>query len=144
MHSVEVDKNGLEILDRQQCLALLAGRTIGRVGLTTGALPTVLPVNFYLDGDRILIRTGEGTKLDAALRGAVVAFEVDDFDPVDHSGWSVVVTGVADEVTEPERLRRAEHLALARWAPVGDGHIVAIATDMISGRRLDRVAYSGR
>jgi nitroimidazol reductase NimA-like FMN-containing flavoprotein (pyridoxamine 5'-phosphate oxidase superfamily) len=144
MHRVEVDKNGLEILDREQCLALLAGETIGRVGLTTGALPTVLPVNFCLDGDRVLIRTGEGTKLDAALRGAVVAFEVDDFDPFDHSGWSVVVTGVADEVTEPERLRRAEHLPLPRWAPVGNGHVVAIATEMISGRRLDPVAYSGR
>lgn len=141
---MEVDRNGLEILDREQCLALLAGVTIGRVGLTTGALPTVLPVNFYLDGDRILIRTGEGTKLDAALRGAVVAFEVDDFDAFDHSGWSVVVTGVADEVTEPELLQRAEHLALARWAPVGNGRIVAIATEMISGRRLDPVAYSGR
>lgn len=144
MYRVEVDKNGLEVLDRQQCLALLAGVTIGRVGLTTGALPTVLPVNFCLDGDRVLIRTGEGTKLDAALSGAVVAFEIDDFDPIGHSGWSVVVTGVADEVTEPERLRRAERLPLARWAPVGNGHIVAIATDMISGRRLDPVAHSGR
>jgi nitroimidazol reductase NimA-like FMN-containing flavoprotein (pyridoxamine 5'-phosphate oxidase superfamily) len=41
----------------------------------------VLPVNFCLDAERIVLRTGEGTKLDAASRNAVVSFEVDEIDP---------------------------------------------------------------
>ena len=127
------------MLDRQQCLDLLATATLGRVGVTSGALPTVLPVNFLLHGERILIRSGAGTKLDAALRNAVVAFEADDFDPVDHSGWSVVVTGVARAITDPEELVSVEALPLARWAPAGDEHVVSISTDMVSGRRLDRL-----
>ena len=137
---MQIDKNGLEVLDRAQCLELLATATLGRLGITSGALPTVLPVNFWLDEDEIVIRTGEGTKLDAALRNAVVAFEADDFDPVYHSGWSVVVTGVAREVTDPERLAALARLPVARWAPVPDAHVLSIATTMISGRRLDRAA----
>ena len=138
--SVQIDKNGLEVLDRAECLTLLATATLGRVGLSAGALPTVLPVNFLLDADEIVIRSGAGTKLDAALRNAVVAFEVDDFDPVYHSGWSVVVTGVAREVTDAQRLSALSRRPIAHWAPVGDDHVLAIATTMISGRRLDRAA----
>ena len=117
---MEFDQNGLEILDREQCLNLLALETIGRVGLTDRALPTVLPVNFHLDGERILIRTGEGSKLDAALRGNVVAFEVDDFDAQYHHGWSVVVTGVATAITAPDEFAALASAPVARWAPAGE------------------------
>lgn len=137
---MEIDRNGLEVLERDQCLALLATATLGRVGLSSGALPTVLPVNFLLHDDQILIRSGHGTKLDAALSDAVVAFEVDDFDPLYHSGWSVVVTGVATSLDDPELLARVERLPLPRWAPEDLGHVVAISIEMVSGRRLDRAA----
>src|SRR4030095_14183770 len=73
---MEVDRNGLEVLDRDECLRLLARATLGRLGFTSGALPTVLPVSYHLDGDRILVRTRRGGRLDAALCDAVVAFEV--------------------------------------------------------------------
>lgn len=136
IRAVEVDRNGLEVIEREECLRLLAGATLGRLGVTSGALPAVLPVNFWLDGDRILVLTGEGSKLDAAARNAVVAFEADDFDPMYHSGWSVLVTGVAREVTDPGELAALHNAPLARWAPRGNGHLVAIATDMISGRRI--------
>lgn len=137
---MQIDRNGLEVLDREQCMALLATATLGRVGLSSGALPTVLPVNFLLHDGRILIRSGHGTKLDAALRDAVVAFEVDDFDPQYHSGWSVVVTGVATALEDPELLAAVEQLPLPRWAPEQLDHVVAISMEMITGRRLDRAA----
>lgn len=133
---METDRNGLEILDREQCLNLLSFATIGRVGLTDRALPTVLPVNFHLDGERILIRTGEGSKLDAALRGNVVAFEADDFDPLYHHGWSVVVTGVATAFTDPDEVAALASAPLTRWAPLGNETLVSISTEIISGRRL--------
>jgi nitroimidazol reductase NimA-like FMN-containing flavoprotein (pyridoxamine 5'-phosphate oxidase superfamily) len=88
------DRNGLEVLDRDACLELLSSATLGRIGVSAGALPVVLPVNFCLDAERIVLRTGEGTKLDAASRNAVVSFEVDEIDPLFHGGWSVVVTGI--------------------------------------------------
>src|SRR4051812_578668 len=133
---MEVDRNGLEVLGRDECLRLLANATLGRIAVTFGALPTVLPVNFWLDGERILIRTGRGSKLDAATREAVVAFEVDDFDPLYHSGWSVAVTGVATEVNAPDDLARTSQAPVPRWAPKGDQAVIAISTELISGRRI--------
>ena len=133
---MEVDRNGLEVLGRDACLRLLATATLGRIGVSSGALPSVLPVNFRFDGRQILIRTGVGTKLDAAVDNAVVAFEVDDIDPVAHTGWSVMVTGVARELTEPGELAAAQVPPLARWAPGGEDRVIAISTEIVSGRRI--------
>jgi nitroimidazol reductase NimA-like FMN-containing flavoprotein (pyridoxamine 5'-phosphate oxidase superfamily) len=136
MTEVAVDRNGLEVLSRDECLRLLGTMTLGRVGVTSGALPTVLPVNFRFDGCRILFRTGVGTKLDAATDNTVVAFEVDEMDPMAHTGWSVVVTGVARELTDPDELAAAQRPPLARWAPGEDHRVVAISTELVSGRRI--------
>ena len=142
---MRLDQNGLEILGRDECLRLLAQAVIGRVGVSSGALPRVLPVNFRLDGGRILIRTARGTKLDAAAANAVVAFEVDDIDPVDQTGWSVLITGVAREITDPDELAELRAQPLARWAPHGpDDRIMAISTELVDGRRIlgDRVGVA--
>ena len=108
---MEIDRNGLEVLDRAECLRLLSHQTLGRVAFTSGALPCVLPVHFHLQDDTILVRTRRGGRLDAALQDAVVAFEVDDLDRVTHAGWSVAVTGVATEVTDRRRGRPGERRA---------------------------------
>ncbi len=130
---MDLDRNGLEILARDECLALLRDQPVGRMVFTERAMPTVRPVNFHFDGDRILIRTGEGAKLNAALHDAVVAFEVDDFDAAFTNGWSVIVTGRA-RVVGPDRV---DHLPfLTRWAPLGNGQVVAIDVELVSGRRV--------
>ena len=133
---MEIDRNGLEVLGRDECLKLLGTATLGRIGVTSGALPTVLPVNFRFDGRRILFRTGEGTKLEAATNNAVVAFEVDEMDPLAHTGWSVVVQGVARGLTDPEELADTRRPPIARWAPGEDRCVVAISPEIVSGRRI--------
>jgi uncharacterized protein len=133
------DRNDLEVLSREECLELLSTATIGRIGLSAGALPLVLPVNFCVDDDRIVLRTGAGSKLDAASRDAVVSFEVDDIDPLFHGGWSVVVTGIAASLESEEDLVRARSLPLLPWAATGDRY-VAISVEDVSGRRLCRSA----
>jgi nitroimidazol reductase NimA-like FMN-containing flavoprotein (pyridoxamine 5'-phosphate oxidase superfamily) len=133
---VEVDRNGLEVLSREQCLHLLSTAVLGRLAVSTAALPTILPVNFCFDGQRILFRTGNGTKLHAATRNAVVAFEVDEIEPATQTGWSVVVTGVARELTGRDELDDAAEQPLERWAPGPDHRVVAVSTDMVSGRRI--------
>jgi len=127
---------GIESLDEAECRALLGDSGIGRVAVSIGAVPAVFPVNYsVLDGD-VVFRTGTGTKLDAAVRKAVVAFQVDDVDPVYHEGWSVLVVGVADELRDPDVLARAEHLPLLAWAPGPHEHMVAIHPEFITGRRI--------
>jgi nitroimidazol reductase NimA-like FMN-containing flavoprotein (pyridoxamine 5'-phosphate oxidase superfamily) len=134
--AMEIDRNGLEVLGRAEALRLLASKAIGRIGVHVGALPVVLPVNFVVTDDEIVIRTTTGTKLAAATQHAVVAFEVDDFDGLAHSGWSVVVTGVARPITAPDDLARARSLPLTSWANGETDHYIAISTELVSGRRI--------
>lgn len=143
VETVEVDRNGLEVLSREECLQLLRTASLGRIGVSVGALPMVLPVNFRLVGDRIVFRTGRGTKLDAAVENAVVAFEVDDMDPMSHTGWSVVATGLASEVTDPAEVTALEAAGLPHWAKGIDGRVVAVSMDLLSGRRLRQGVLPG-
>ena len=130
------DDSGLSVLDESECMRLVAGARIGRVAVTIGAVPAVFPVNFAVLDGAIVFRTDTGTKLDAATRKAVVAFEVDDLDPPYHEGWSVLVVGVADELTDPGLLHRAEALPLAPWAPGTRDHVVRLQPEFVSGRRI--------
>jgi nitroimidazol reductase NimA-like FMN-containing flavoprotein (pyridoxamine 5'-phosphate oxidase superfamily) len=91
-------------LDRGTSLRLLATSAIGRVIFTDGALPAAQPVSYLLDHEEIIFRTANGSKLAAATRNAIVAFEVDEIDSVNRSGWSVLGVGHAYEGTDPQRL----------------------------------------
>jgi nitroimidazol reductase NimA-like FMN-containing flavoprotein (pyridoxamine 5'-phosphate oxidase superfamily) len=128
---------GLEELSRDQCLDLLATVPVGRVGVSVNALPVVLPVNFaLLDGD-IVFRTARGTKFDAAVAHAVVAFEADAYGANGRRGWSVMVQGTSSELTDPAVLERAHALELAPWG-VGAGadRFVRVESRFVSGRRF--------
>jgi hypothetical protein len=131
---------GLEVLNRQQCLELLATVPVGRLGVSIKALPAILPVNFVLVDAQILFRTIPGTKLDAAAAGAVVAFEADGFDPDGGSGWSVLVQGVCSEVTDLDSLAQLAGVRLEPWAfgPGVADRLVRVETSFISGRRFHR------
>ena len=126
----------LEELSESECRGRLARARLGRVGVTIGALPAILPVNYaLLDGD-IVFRTGEGTKLRAALERAVVAFEIDGIDEIERSGWSVLVVGHASTIRLAHDLEAARRLVLRPWAPGDRDRYVRITTGMISGRRI--------
>lgn len=141
--TVPVDRNGLQSLSREECLYLLGQSAIGRVGVTWDVLPVVLPVNYVLDGDTVVLRTAPGTKLCAALSHTVVAFEIDGFDPVDHTGWSVLVRGPALEVTDEAELERLRRLPLRPWANDDADHFVTIEIELLSGRRVPRGPLPG-
>lgn len=138
---MELDRNGLVVLDREECLRLLAGAHLGRLGVSMSALPVVLPVNYAFDGDAIVVRTATGTKFDAALAGAVVAFEVDDIDPMYQTGWSVMVQGLTEVVRDEAALERTQRLPLRAWASPEADQFVRITIERVSGRRIvhDRV-----
>lgn len=110
------DHTGLEYIPREECLRLLEGRHLGRAAVTVAGRPLVLPVNYAMDEGSIVFRTDPGTKFDAAVRGEFVAFEIDAADPEYHTGWSVLVTGVAEEILDPGERDWAEVLPLRPWA----------------------------
>jgi uncharacterized protein len=127
---------GLELLTEDQCRQLLSGGEVGRVGITIGALPAIFPVNYSMVDGAIVFRTAPGTKMSAAMEGAVVAFEVDDYQLADRSGWSVLAVGRAEVVDDPDSGFMAR---LARLESFVDGTrtaIVRIEPMFLSGRRL--------
>ncbi len=127
----------LKTLSRAESLDLLVTTWIGRVIMTSNAMPTAMPVNFVLDDGAIVFRSGPGIKLTAAETGTVVAFEADYFDPELHMGWSVLVTGVARRVTDPAEIRHAESLDIPTWVePTSEWGYARIETGVVSGRRL--------
>jgi uncharacterized protein len=130
------DSGGLEILTEQECHDLLSAASLGRIVFTDRALPAIQPVNFVLHGKDVVIRTAAGSKLAAAARNAVVAFEADDFDASIRSGWSVVIIGHARVIAEDGELTTMRNLPLRAWAPGERDHFITITPEMISGRRL--------
>jgi hypothetical protein len=133
---MNIDGNGLETIGEQECLSLLGSATIGRLALSVRALPVVLPVSFALTADGILIRTTADSRLDQACDQAVVAFEVDGFDPVRQAGWSVLVQGTATVLTAPGELHEADRLGLAVWGCPQAAAFVRVGLDLVTGRRL--------
>jgi len=133
------DRHGLEVLNLAQCLALLHTRPLGRLAYVDAGQPAIVPVNFLVDGSAVVLRSFSGGKLDAAVIGAAVAFEVDDHDPSENGGWSVLVRGRADLVDDPSDVRRFE-TQLDSWAieDPSQGTWIRIIADEISGRRVIR------
>ncbi len=128
----------IEELDVEECLALLGAHQVGRVAVVVGIHPVIFPVNYCLDGDAVVFRTGEGAKLQGAA-GQPVGFEVDDVDIEHHTGWSVHVWGKASDVTLEDRgpqARRLHRLSLEPWVAGEAGHWVRIDPVSITGRRI--------
>ena len=45
----------LIVLDQVECRRLLESHYVGRIGLSVAALPVIVPVNYAVDGDQIVI-----------------------------------------------------------------------------------------
>src|SRR3974390_1030930 len=88
----------VEVLDEQSCLEHLHSESLGRVAFRTGDAVEILPVNYAWDGAIVVFRTAAGSRLELALQGRV-SFEVDGWDAQHRVGWSVLLKGVAHDVT---------------------------------------------
>ena len=128
-----LDGAGLVVLDRPECLELLARGGVGRIAINAGALPVILPVRYAVDGERVVLCVGVGSTLDQATHDAVVAFEVDGSDL--DGEWSVSVVGIARPVAAGDDTARAEALPLPRWWLGRPHRFVSVSTEHTTGRR---------
>lgn len=139
---MDQDESTLEVLADGECMRLLESKSIGRVGVSIGALPAIFPVHYAMSGGAIYFLAGDGTKFSAALRGAAVAFQVDEVDPRRHDGWSVLAIGQAEEVDPASAAELLSRLPLGPWVPGARHHLVTIRPDFLSGRRIGLAATS--
>ena len=127
------DAPALEVFDPARCRHWLSEGGIGRLALRGSDAPEIRPVNFALCGEQLVIRTGEGLILHAARQGEAAGFEIDGIDPLEHTGWSVVVVGKLCELPSDDA-----HLALPLrpWASGQKDRFVGMSLDRVSGMRI--------
>ena len=112
---------------------MLASHQVGRVAYCDDLGPVVLPVNYVVDQDTVLIQVSPHSTLARNLRSARASFEIDDFDDYNQSGWSVLVRGDAAYVDSAELPDEARPVA---WAEGQRTFHVRITPHDITGRRL--------
>jgi uncharacterized protein len=137
MSRVSTRTDVLEILDEHRCLEYLHSGTLGRVAFKSGDDIDIFPVNYACDGSIVIYRTATGTRLARTPREHV-SFEADGWDATEKMGWSVVLKGVALDVTEgaDPYSKVLRERAVIPLAPGGRFRWIALYPKEISGRRF--------
>ncbi|UMG91901.1 pyridoxamine 5'-phosphate oxidase family protein [Nocardioides sp. TF02-7] len=128
-------KSRVRDLDRDECLALLRAGDVGRIAFVDDSGPDILPVNYAVQGEDVLVTTSSYGVIARAATGARVAFEVDELDAFTRSGWSVVVRGPAERAAQFELSADLDE----RPSPWADGvrtYTIRIRPEVVTGRRL--------
>ena len=124
-------------LNATECEELLRAGLVGRVAACTPGGPHIVPVNYAVVDDTVVLRTTPYSLLGSQNRGSVLALEVDQFDYEYHRGWSVVARGRSEAVMDADEL---EHIRSTwnpvSWAAGGRSLYLRFPWTELSGRRL--------
>lgn len=119
-----------------ECVSALHSTDVGRVAMVTPAGPRIVPVNYGVLDDAVVVRTSAYSELAQHAIGSELAFEVDDLDFSKHTGWSVVVHGVGATI-EGEELSRVRRAADPEpWAAGSRAFYIKIGWRDLTGRRI--------
>ena len=131
------DIKTLEEIGRDEAVELIETQQIGRLIFTRRALPAAAPVNYIARQGAVWFWTASNASLGQALHHAVVGFEVDHFDESARTGWSVLVLGIAELITDEKQIERARASGPRPWAPGRMEHLIRIPLAEVTGRRID-------
>jgi uncharacterized protein len=128
----------MEDLAESECRELLKTHHFGRVAFVEKAdgPPRIMPLNYLVLAEAVVVRTDPRSKLGNALRDALVSFEIDGIDQPQRTGWSVVVSGRAQEIVDPRELEELYQAPLLPWAPGDRSQYVRITPELVTGRRI--------
>ena len=124
------------VLSEEECWNLLSRHELGRLAVAADGEPDIFPVNYVIDGPRVLFRTAPGSKLAELSANPDVAFEVDEYDET--YAASVVLKGVAKRLELQVEIDAADALPLTSWIPTLKYRWVSISPTSITGRRFER------
>jgi len=124
----------VSILSQAECWDLLRSNAFGRLGLSVANEPEIFPINYAAQGDTLVFRTAQGTKLAALTINEAVALEIDGYD--DAGGWSVVVKGHAHAAEWGEDFDDAQVAGLHPWVATLKPVFVRVAPELITGRQF--------
>lgn len=125
----------MSAIPEDSCWGYLASQEVGRLGVSDHDVPEIFPINYYVDGESVIFRSANGSKMDQLARNNNVVFEVDGWD--DEGGWSVMVKGIAQEITDEDELARARKAPLLPWTATVKTHFVRVTPSIgITGRKF--------
>ena len=122
------------VMTTEECWEMLRANEFGRLAFHLGGEVHLTPINYAVDGETLLFRTAEGSKLLGVEMNPDVAFEIDEFD--EHHARSVILRGVARHLGEDEE-HRAENVPLRPWVATLKYDVVEIRPSEISGRSFE-------
>jgi uncharacterized protein len=132
---------GHELLGREECLRILSSHPVGRVAAVVNGWPIIFPVNLYvLDGDTVVFRSEEVSRLTDSSIAISMSLEVDGIDDAGQL-WSVVVNGAGRDIVPAERARLRD-LGLESSAAGQRTHWIQIRPETVTGRRFGWLEWS--
>jgi transcriptional regulator with XRE-family HTH domain len=126
----------LQELSPAECQAYLTPGGVGRFLFTTVRGPVAIPVNYRMLGQDVVFRTGRTAGAAAGAQLTQVSFDVDHIDEALGEGWSVLVSGDAHLVIDPDELEQVTALGITPWAGGQRDTYVRLTPREITGRRI--------
>ena len=106
-------------LSTRECELLLRAGFAGRIAVSTPAGPHLVPVNYTVVDDAIIVRTSPYSLLGTYGREAMLAFGIDGLDRYHRRGWSVQARGRVHAVIDRAEVERIREVAEPQ--PLADG-----------------------
>lgn len=123
----------MTVLSENECWEALRAEEFGRLAYVLADEINLVPINYAVDGERLLFRTAEGSKLLGVVMHPDVVFEIDRYD--ESVAASVIVRGSA-RVLEEDEEHGAEDVPLHPWLDTLKYNLVEIRPAQLSGRRF--------
>lgn len=117
-------------ISAEECRQLLEERRVARISWASADGLVILPVNYVVQDDVILMKVAPDSVMGELAQGRDVALEVEDVDEATANGWSVLVRGrssafAGDAAVLPEP-----------WAPGNRTLLIAVAPHTLTGRTV--------
>ena len=133
-------------LSEDECHILISPGGVGRIAYSGRFGLTVLPVNYQVFEDTIVFRTALDSPMGEDLRSGIanaeykVAFEIDELDNSERTGWSVLIQGAAHHVDSDTEHGSVRASGVEPWAGGTKEHYIRIVPSRITGRRIRQVS----
>lgn len=129
-------EGGIVELSENESWRMLRANSLARLALSAAGEIDIFPVNYFADGETVLLRTAPGTKLLELTVNSRVAVEIDGFS--DEEAWSVVLKGTARRLERQAEIDEADEAPLVPWIPTLKYVYVRITPTTVTGRRFER------
>ena len=129
----------VQLIHDNECEELLRSHRWGRLAVQVHDHPEVFPLNYAMDGHRIVFRIDRGAKLASLRQNHMASFQIDEVDEEQRCGWSVMAVGPISEAIDAGDIERLEGLGLESWVTSESNHWMQLSPHRLTGRRLVQI-----